>query len=87
MAYEQDTIELSPLAAEGLSRIGIGDFDRFTDPTRMGCVVFVLPHIPDAPDFFPKGKWATIQEIQRQLNQYGLAIAQRAAPSPVQAEG
>ena len=74
--YTVDAITLSPLSAEGLSSIGIGDFDRINDPVRMACVVFVLPNIRDDPVFFPKGKWATIQEIQSQLNRYGLAVAQ-----------
>lgn len=63
-----DSIELSGVAAEALSRIGLGDFNRVELPERMAWVALVLKKQEDKPEWFPRGKWATIQEIERQLD-------------------
>ena len=63
----KDSVVLSSRTAEALSRVGIGDFNPVELPERMAFVALVLGHIADLPEFFPKGKWATIQEIERQV--------------------
>lgn len=65
----RDTISLSPATAEGLGRVGLGDFNRVEPPERMAWVVLVLTKLDDAPWMFPRGKWATIQHIQQQLDE------------------
>jgi hypothetical protein len=63
-----DTILLSPIAAGALSGIGLGDFFTVEQPDRMAWVVLVLKRLPDMSERFPRGKWATIQSIEQQLN-------------------
>ena len=62
-----DTIKLTSFTAEGLERALGQDFHRHELPDRMAWVVWQLKEIEDKPEFFPCGKWATIQEIERQL--------------------
>jgi hypothetical protein len=71
----KDVVELSGAAAEGLGRIGIGDFNRIELPERMAWVVLVLKVLPDRPEWFPRGKWATIQSIEGQLAEWAALVA------------
>lgn len=34
---------------------------------RLSWIVRILRHMSDVPEFFPKGKWATIQHLEDQL--------------------
>lgn len=63
----KDSVELSPAVANGLSLALKQDFYAFETPERMAFIVLVLRFIKDDETFFPCGKWATIQNIQRQL--------------------
>ena len=62
-----DQINLSGEAAEGIGLALDQDFQRAETPERMAWVVLLLKHVADEKDFFPKGKWATIQSIEAQL--------------------
>jgi hypothetical protein len=62
-----DTISISAQTAAALSMIGIGDFYAVNTPERMAWAVLVLRELPDRPEWFVAGKWATIQYIEGQL--------------------
>jgi len=63
-----DSILLSSAVADALSRIGIGDFNGVELPERMAYVSLILRRLEDREELFPRGKWATIQEIERQVD-------------------
>lgn len=63
-----DSIALSQSTADAFSRIGIGDFNVIEQPERMAWVVAVLRRLPDRLEWFPRGKWATIQQIEMQVD-------------------
>jgi hypothetical protein len=60
-------IRTSQSTAAALSTIGIGDFTGKEEPERMAWVVLILRRLDDRPEWFPRGKWATIQSIDDQL--------------------
>jgi hypothetical protein len=62
-----DVVSISAEAAAGLTRIGIGDFYEAETPERMAWISLILARLEDRPEWFPRGKWATIQNIDRQL--------------------
>ena len=64
----EDTINLTSSAADGIGLALDEDFCRVETPERMAWVVLVLRKIEDTEEFFPIGKWATIQSIQGQLD-------------------
>jgi hypothetical protein len=39
-------------------------------PEWWAALAFILRQAPDDPEFFPKGKWATIQQIERRLDEW-----------------
>jgi len=61
-------IKLSQETVNGLNKIGLRLFGTKCAPSFMAFDVLILARLSDRPEWFPKGKWATIQEIQRQLN-------------------
>jgi hypothetical protein len=63
----RDTISISAITAAALSTIGIGDFYTVNTPERMAWAVLILRELPDRPEWFAAGQWATIQHIERQL--------------------
>ena len=63
----EDQINLSSKAAEGMERSLGQDFNRVEMPERMAWIVLLLKRIEDTEEFFPMGKWATIQSIESQL--------------------
>ena len=62
-------IDLSPSASAGIQSLGFDDIgDHGTvNFERMAWIALVLRSVPDSPQTFPRGKWATIQSIERQL--------------------
>jgi hypothetical protein len=77
-----DTVRISGDAAEGLSLIApydLGEFGRYNDPGRMAFVAAICKHLPDNPAHFPKGKWATIQHIEEQVQLCAEHAARRIA--------
>lgn len=70
-----DTISISANTAAALSTIGIGDFYTVNTPERMAWAVLILRELPDRPEWFVAGKWATIQHIQGQLDACAAATA------------
>ena len=63
----KDSIELSHAVADGLSLALDQDFYRFELPERMAWMVLVLRKLEDKDEWFPRGKWATLQNIEAQL--------------------
>lgn len=60
-------ITLSPAALMGINRILPAD-KRLSHRSPVALVDFVclaLRRVPDLAEFFPRGKWATIQELER----------------------
>ena len=70
-----DTINISQKVADALSTIGIGDFYPENTPEQMALTVLILKELPDKPEWFPAGKWATIQYIECQLYTYARLTA------------
>jgi hypothetical protein len=71
-------MKLTDAAQEGVMRFlgetraeGVSKLDDWEDPVgrhaAWAWVAFLLRAAQDEPKWFPKGKWATIQEIERQL--------------------
>jgi len=77
-----DSVTLSDMTAAGLSKIGLGDIQSVETPERMAWVFLVLRKLEDRPEWFPRGKWATIQHIEDQLDKCAEARAQQAAQEP-----
>ena len=65
----KDTVELSKRVAEGIGHAIDQDMYTYTQPERMAFIVLLLKRIPDNDDYFPRGKWATIQVIEGQLQE------------------
>ena len=66
------SIHISKRTAEALSKIGMGDFYVWEHKERMAYIVLVLKKLPDSADVFPCGKWATIQHIEQQLDDFAI---------------
>ena len=62
-----DTVSLSPATAEGIGRALEQDVYGVESPERMAWLVLLLRTREDKPEWFPRGKWATIQHIETQL--------------------
>jgi len=62
------TVKLSSAAVEGISKALNQDFYRVETPERMAWVSILLKKLDDTEDWFPHGKWGTIQNIDRQVN-------------------
>jgi len=69
MSYE-DQINLSSKVAEGITLLLNQDFNCVEIPERMAWIVYLLKEAPDTEEYFPMGKWATIQAIEFQLKRY-----------------
>jgi len=63
-----DLILLTSRTCDGLTKALGQDFNRVETPERMAWVALLLEHIEDREEFFPNGKWATIQTIKDQLD-------------------
>ena len=62
-----DTIIMSLRTAEAIGHALKQDFNTTELPERMAWIVLRLKRLPE--EIFPYGKWATIQEIERQLDE------------------
>ena len=62
-----DGISMLPRTAEAISYALNQDINTLENPERMAWIALLLRRLPD--EIFPFGKWATIQEIERQLNE------------------
>jgi len=69
------SVKFSAKTAEAFSQLGLGHFTTVELPERMAWIVRVLRLLDDRPEWFPAGKWATIQYIEGQLS----ALARTAA--------
>ena len=63
-----DTISISRMTCDGLDSVGIGDWFPCMRPEDVAYRVLVLKKLKDDDAVFPRGKWATIQELERQLD-------------------
>ena len=62
-----DSIQLSHATADGISLALNQDFNTFEPLERMAWIVLILKKLEDKEEWFPRGKWATIQSIWEQL--------------------
>jgi hypothetical protein len=76
-AIPLDSITISTRTAEGIGLALQQDFYPIETPERMAWVVLVLRQIEDRSEWFPCGKWATIQHIERQLGYCAESAANR----------
>lgn len=65
----KDVVDISPMTRDGLNSLNLIDVQRVNSPETMAWLVLLLKLIPDSEKVFPLGKWATIQEIERQLQE------------------
>jgi len=63
-----DRITLSHAVADGISLAISQDVYTCESPERMAWIVLLLRKMEDKEIWFPRGKWATIQSIEAQLN-------------------
>lgn len=75
MTESVDVVTISASTATALSTLGIGDFVEVETPERMASVALILRGLDDRPDWFPRGKWATIQHVEAQLRAWAAARA------------
>jgi len=64
---QENQINLMSMTAKGISLCLNQDFNRIETPERMAWIVLLLKRVDDTEEFFPFGKWATIQNIEAQL--------------------
>jgi len=69
-----DCVELSGAAADALDEL-VCPVGRVNDPPKMAWLAKVLCYLPDDEHHFPRGKWATIQHIEAQLDACARAVA------------
>jgi hypothetical protein len=70
-----DSIQLSHTVADGLSLALNQDVNTFESLERMAWIVLVLKQLDDTDEWFPRGKWATIQSIECQLDMAAREVA------------
>jgi len=70
-----DVIKVSPETADALSTLGLGDVYTIMTAERAAFLALIMIHLPDRPEWFPKGKWATIQHVAKQLEDEAKQIA------------
>jgi hypothetical protein len=61
-------VSLSRSATEGIGKALNQDVYGVETAERMAWLVLLLKSREDLPEWFPRGKWATIQHIESQLN-------------------
>lgn len=69
-------VTLSPATAAAIGHALNQDFYGAETPERMAWIVLLLRKLEDRAEWFPRGKWATIQEIECQLD----VCAEKALP-------
>ena len=78
----RDTIALAEFSWEvrqGLEKISCDyqlyfpDLAHQYDPSTWAGLFFILTQVPDQPEYFPRGKWATIQHLEKLLWEWGQA--------------
>jgi len=68
------TVRLSNAVATGIGLALGKKLSTEESPARMAWIVLQLRKVKDHEEWFPRGKWATIQAIEQQLDD--IAIAQ-----------
>lgn len=75
-------VSMSKSAAQGIANALDQDVYEVETVERMAWLVLLLKKCEDRPEWFPRGKWATIQSIERQLDD-AVDIWMRESPSTV----
>ena len=71
------TVSLSKTTSEALTSLDIvGSIFEVESVDRMAWVLCVLKYVEDSPLRFPRGKWATIQHIESQVDAAAAALAE-----------
>jgi hypothetical protein len=76
----RDTVDLLPSTAEALDEL-VCPVARTNPPEPIAWLWFVLREMPDTPERFPHGKWATLQHIESQLRECAALAAQKEGAS------
>ena len=63
------TVSMSNMTAKAIGQALDQDVYGVETPERMAWLVLLLKKCADRADWFPRGKWATIQHIERQLDE------------------
>jgi len=63
-----DHVALTQSAADGIGLALDQDFNKVESLERMAWIVLLLKRVEDKDEFFPMGKWTTIQSIEQQLD-------------------
>lgn len=50
------------------------DAEQLANPEDWAALFFIMRAAPENEDFFPAGKWATIQDLERKLTIYATHI-------------
>ena len=77
-----DTIELLPRTAEALDDLVCHVGTVNVSMENMAWLALVLRELPDTPERFPNGKWATIQHLESQLQIAAKAVANQLPERP-----
>ena len=70
----QGMISLSQEAADGIEAATGCPTYREMDPEKVAWIWFLLRPVEDTERYFPRGKWATLQEIECQLSAEARAV-------------
>ena len=62
-----DSIRLSHAVVDGLTLALNQDFNGCESLERMAWIVLIIRKLENKDEWFPRGKWATIQNIEAQL--------------------
>ena len=62
------TVTLSGTTAEAIGHALDQDVYPVENASRMAWLVLLLKKCEDRPEWFPRGKWATIQHIEQQID-------------------
>lgn len=65
----KDSIKIYSATRDGINSLNIIDVQLLSPPETMAWLVLLLKQIPDTEEVFPHGKWATIQNIESQLEE------------------
>lgn len=81
---------LSPMTYDALDALGAernwSPLFKWIEPETCAWLVERLKHVPDSPDVFPNGKWATIQRLEEMLTEHALEC-EKAETAPGAKEG
>lgn len=65
---DDTSVRISQATADALTRAEVvGDVHTWEQPERVAWILYVIKEWPDEEALFPRGKWATIQALEEQV--------------------